>query len=204
MAIPAFTLANRLHAGETVFSGWCGLPYPLVAETHRPRRLSRGDDRKPARAVGRRRHPHRHRRGPPGRRGADRAGAARRFRAGQPRARFRRRGHHRADDQHAGRCARLRRGGQVSAGRRAQLGTAPRHDARRRCRHDDLSARSQRSHRHARDDRDPHRAAKFRRDHRHARHRRLLPRPVRSVDRAVGRQESSTRCRRRSNASSTA
>jgi len=33
MAIPAFTLANRLRAGETVFSGWCGLPYPLVAET---------------------------------------------------------------------------------------------------------------------------------------------------------------------------
>ena len=33
MAIPAFTLARRLHAGETVFSGWCGLPYPLVAET---------------------------------------------------------------------------------------------------------------------------------------------------------------------------
>jgi 4-hydroxy-2-oxoheptanedioate aldolase len=33
MAIPAFTLANRLRAGETVYSGWCGLPYPLVAET---------------------------------------------------------------------------------------------------------------------------------------------------------------------------
>ena len=32
MAIPAFSLANRLRAGETVFSGWCGLPYPLVAE----------------------------------------------------------------------------------------------------------------------------------------------------------------------------
>ncbi len=33
MAIPAFTLAQRLRSGETVFSGWCGLPYPLVAET---------------------------------------------------------------------------------------------------------------------------------------------------------------------------
>jgi 4-hydroxy-2-oxoheptanedioate aldolase len=33
MAIPAFTLASRLRAGETVFSGWCGLPYPLIAET---------------------------------------------------------------------------------------------------------------------------------------------------------------------------
>jgi 4-hydroxy-2-oxoheptanedioate aldolase len=33
MTIPAFSLARRLHAGETVFSGWCSLPYPLVAET---------------------------------------------------------------------------------------------------------------------------------------------------------------------------
>ena len=33
MAIPAFTLARRLRAGDTVFSGWCGLPYPIVAET---------------------------------------------------------------------------------------------------------------------------------------------------------------------------
>lgn len=33
MPIPAFSLARRLRAGETVFSGWCGLPYPLVAET---------------------------------------------------------------------------------------------------------------------------------------------------------------------------
>jgi 4-hydroxy-2-oxoheptanedioate aldolase len=33
MAIAAFTLARRLGAGETVFSGWCGLPYPIVAET---------------------------------------------------------------------------------------------------------------------------------------------------------------------------
>jgi 4-hydroxy-2-oxoheptanedioate aldolase len=32
MAIPAFTLAERLRSGETVFSGWCGLPYPIVAE----------------------------------------------------------------------------------------------------------------------------------------------------------------------------
>jgi 4-hydroxy-2-oxoheptanedioate aldolase len=33
MAIPGFSLAGRLRAGETVFSGWCGLPYPIVAET---------------------------------------------------------------------------------------------------------------------------------------------------------------------------
>jgi 4-hydroxy-2-oxoheptanedioate aldolase len=33
MAMSAFTLASRLRSGETVFSGWCGLPYPIVAET---------------------------------------------------------------------------------------------------------------------------------------------------------------------------
>jgi 4-hydroxy-2-oxoheptanedioate aldolase len=33
MAISAFTLAARLRAGETIYTGWCGLPYPLVAET---------------------------------------------------------------------------------------------------------------------------------------------------------------------------
>ena len=33
MAIAALTLVRKLRAGETVFSGWCGLPYPLVAET---------------------------------------------------------------------------------------------------------------------------------------------------------------------------
>jgi 4-hydroxy-2-oxoheptanedioate aldolase len=27
-----FSLARRLRAGETVFIGWCGLPYPIVAE----------------------------------------------------------------------------------------------------------------------------------------------------------------------------
>ncbi len=33
MTIPAFTLARMLHAGETVFTGWCSLPYPIVSET---------------------------------------------------------------------------------------------------------------------------------------------------------------------------
>ncbi len=28
---PQFSLARRLRAGETVHSGWCGLPYPIVA-----------------------------------------------------------------------------------------------------------------------------------------------------------------------------
>ena len=29
----AFTLARRLRAGETVFSGWCMMGSPIVAET---------------------------------------------------------------------------------------------------------------------------------------------------------------------------
>jgi 4-hydroxy-2-oxoheptanedioate aldolase len=32
MPISAFSLARRLRAGETVHTGWCGLPYPIVAE----------------------------------------------------------------------------------------------------------------------------------------------------------------------------
>ena len=32
MSTPAFSLARRLRAGETVHSGWCGLASPIVAE----------------------------------------------------------------------------------------------------------------------------------------------------------------------------
>jgi 4-hydroxy-2-oxoheptanedioate aldolase len=32
MSNSAFSLARRLRAGETVHTGWCGLPYPIVAE----------------------------------------------------------------------------------------------------------------------------------------------------------------------------
>ncbi len=32
MPLPGFLLAARLRAGETVHSGWCSLPYPIVAE----------------------------------------------------------------------------------------------------------------------------------------------------------------------------
>ncbi|HVY91083.1 MAG TPA: aldolase/citrate lyase family protein [Hyphomonadaceae bacterium] len=32
MGTSGFTLAARLHAGETVTSGWCSLPYPIIAE----------------------------------------------------------------------------------------------------------------------------------------------------------------------------
>ena len=32
-ALPGFSLARRFAAGETVFTGWCGLPSPIIAET---------------------------------------------------------------------------------------------------------------------------------------------------------------------------
>jgi 4-hydroxy-2-oxoheptanedioate aldolase len=32
-ALPGFSLARRLASGETVYTGWCALPYPIVAET---------------------------------------------------------------------------------------------------------------------------------------------------------------------------
>ena len=31
-SLPGFSLAARLRAGETVHTGWCGLPAPIVAE----------------------------------------------------------------------------------------------------------------------------------------------------------------------------
>jgi 4-hydroxy-2-oxoheptanedioate aldolase len=31
-ALPGFSLARRLREGDTVYTGWCGLPAPLVAE----------------------------------------------------------------------------------------------------------------------------------------------------------------------------
>jgi 4-hydroxy-2-oxoheptanedioate aldolase len=32
VALPGYSLARRLAAGETVFTGWCGLPAPTVAQ----------------------------------------------------------------------------------------------------------------------------------------------------------------------------
>ncbi len=31
--LPGFSLARRLKSGETIFTAWCGLPAPIVAET---------------------------------------------------------------------------------------------------------------------------------------------------------------------------
>src|ERR1044071_10504697 len=33
MPLPNYSLARRLAAGETVYTGWCALPAPIVAET---------------------------------------------------------------------------------------------------------------------------------------------------------------------------
>ena len=32
-SLPGFSLARRLAAGETIYTGWCALPAPIVAET---------------------------------------------------------------------------------------------------------------------------------------------------------------------------
>src|SRR6476659_2291722 len=32
MSSDTFSLARKLRAGETIYTGWCGLPYPIVAE----------------------------------------------------------------------------------------------------------------------------------------------------------------------------
>ena len=32
-SLPGYSLARRLAAGETVYTGWCGLPAPIIAET---------------------------------------------------------------------------------------------------------------------------------------------------------------------------
>ena len=31
--LPGFSLARRLAAGETVYTGWCALPAPIIVET---------------------------------------------------------------------------------------------------------------------------------------------------------------------------
>ena len=137
MAIAAFTLARRLRAGETVFSGWCGLPYPIVAET-----LAR--DGFPAVTI-------------ESQHGLwDVAGilagvAAVRQGGAAPIVRvplgdfalvsraldFGAEGIIAPMINTPADAARLRRRGQISAGRRAQLGSAPRDDARRRAGHGD-------------------------------------------------------------------
>src|ERR687891_103318 len=32
-SLPGYSLARRLAAGETVHTGWCGLPAPIIVET---------------------------------------------------------------------------------------------------------------------------------------------------------------------------
>ena len=203
MAIPAFTLADPAARRRNRVFRLVRAALSARRRNAGARRIFRSHHRKPARPLGRERHPRRCRRHPPGRRGADRARSARRLCARQPRARLRRRRHHRADDQYVGRRRGFCRGGKISSGRRAELGSAPRHDTRRTFRSVGLSARSQRSHYHAGDDRDPHGAAKLRCHHRHAGHRRLFLGPS-DLSIALSGGKTSIRCRKRSMPNSTA
>ena len=125
---------TRSHAACRRRDGLHRLVRPRLADRrrdHRARRLSRRHHRPAARPVGHGGDGRRDRRDPRGRRRADRARAARRLRDREPRARFRRRGRDRPDDQHRRGCARLRGRGQVSAARRAQLGPGARDHAHR-------------------------------------------------------------------------
>ena len=127
-SLPGFSLAARLRAGETVFTGWCGLPAPIVAEIVAREGFSAvtldpqhgmWDVAGLAAGIA-----------------AVRQGGAAPivrvplgdFAMVSRVARFRRRRHHRADDQHRGRCARLRRGGEISRRSASAAGarTAPR------------------------------------------------------------------------------
>ena len=138
-----FDLARRLRAGETVYAAWCSFAAPMVAET-----VARGgfaavvldmqhglwDTGSIIAGIG----------------AVDHAGASPVVRvplndfAFVSRALdFRRRRHHRADDQQRRRCSEIRRGGEISAARRAQLGPATRHDAAGQDRDRRLSARGQ-------------------------------------------------------------
>ena len=147
------------------------------------RRLFRGGDRHAARHVGFRRGRHRHRHHRRRRRSAPIVRMPYHdWPMVEPRARHGRRGRGRAADQHRRGRKEVRVGRQVSAGRRPQLGTQPRHHARRIPRHEILLARCQRHDRHHRHDRDARGHGECRRDCRGQGHRRAVRRPIRSFD----------------------
>ena len=185
----AFSLARRLRAGETVYAAWCTLASPIVAETIAREGFAAvvldiqhglWDTASIIAGIGALHH----------------AGAApvvrvplNDFAFVSPRARFRRRGDHRADDQHAPpmpanspRCAKFPPLGERSWGPQRAMTLQGKTGDRR------LSARGQRRHAHAGDDRDAGRARQCRCDCRHARHRCAVHRALRSVDRVERRQ----------------
>ena len=162
MAIPAFTLARRLRAGETVY-----LRLVRPALSARRRNARRATALPPSRSIastGCGTSPRSSPASPRCARAAPRRSCACRSAISRMVSRaldFGAEGIIAPMINTRRRRARLRRGGEIPAARRAQLGPAPRHDARRPCRSIDLSARGQRPHRHARDDRDPHRARRI-------------------------------------------
>ena len=178
--VPAFALARRLRAGETVYAAWCMIGSPIVAETIAREGFAAvvldaqhglWDVASLIAGVG----------------GVNHAEAApivrvphRRFCAGVARARFRRRSDHRADDQQRRRCAPFRGSCEISTARRAELGSDPRHAVAGPHRTRRLHARGQRRDADFRDDRNRNRARQCRRHCRNARHRCPVRRPLRS------------------------
>ena len=186
--LAGYSLARRLAAGETVYTGWCALPAPIVAETIAregfvavtiDQQHGLWDTAATAVAIAAIRAV---------RLRAGRARAARRLRDRQPLARLRRRRHHRADDQHGRRRQGLRQRDEVSAARRAELGADAGDDARRHFRSETIFERGQCGDGDAGHDRDQDRDGQSRRDRGRARDRRAVRRPLRSVDRADRRQ----------------
>ena len=79
MTSTSFSLAAQLRAGETVYTGWCGLAAPLRRRDDRARGLCRRHHRHAARPVGHLAGRGRHRGDPAGGARAGRARAARRI-----------------------------------------------------------------------------------------------------------------------------
>ena len=197
----AFSLARRLRAGETVYSGWSSLPAPIIVEV-----LARSgfsavaidmqhgmwDFAAAVTGIG----------AITGAGAApDRAHPLSRLADGEPRARHGRRGRRGAADQHRRRRQAIRIRRQVSAARRPQLGPEPRHDARRFPRHEILFARRKRHDRHHRHDRDARGAQEPRCDRRGRRYRCAVRRPLRPLhhhDRRRGSRSAIERGRGRS------
>ena len=205
LTMAAFSLARRLRAGETVYSGWCALGSPIVAETIAREGFTAVTHRPAARPVGHRRDRRRHRRR------CTHAGAAPIVRVPlgdfaivEPRARFRRRRRHRADDQHRRATRALRRASPNIRRSASAAGGPTRAMTLRRF-------ADQKDYLRDANDRTVtlamietrSRAGQRRRDRGNARHRRAVRRAVRSVDHAERRRQCSIRIRKRSKPRST-
>ena len=183
-ALPGFSLAARLRAGETVHTGWCGLPAPMVAEIVAREGFSAVtlDSQHGMWDLA----------------GLATGIAAVRQAGAAPIVRvplgdfamvsrvldFGAEGiiapmiNTAADARAFAAAAKFPPIGERSWGPHRATMLAGIADQK------DYLRERQRQHRHAGDDRDPHRARQYRRDRRDAGHRRPVPRAVRSLDRA--------------------